>query len=146
MYRMRGSLRQNPGITIKYRGPLPNYGAGIQALLREATIGEMPHVDYVGLSHIPTVAQRGLAVDLAPLMAADGQTFEENGWTESLQSLGRFGGKQLALPMAVSMSVVYYNADLVRRVGGDPDNMPKDWDGIIELAGKIRALGPDYGI
>jgi multiple sugar transport system substrate-binding protein len=135
---------QNPGITINYRGPLPNYGAGIQALLREATVGEMPHVDYVGLSHIPTVAQRGLAVDLAPLMAADGQTFEENGWTESLQSLGRFGGKQLALPMAVSMSVVYYNADLVRKVGGDPDNMPKDWDGIIELAGKIRALGPDY--
>ena len=57
---------QNSGITIKYRGPLPNYGAGIQALLRESTIGEMPHVDYVGLGHIPTVAHRGLAVDLAP--------------------------------------------------------------------------------
>lgn len=135
---------QNPDIEIKYRAPLPNYGAGIQAMFREATVGDMPHVNYIGLSYLPSVAARGLAVDLAPLMAADGQTFDENGWTESLRTIGRADGKQLALPFAISMSVTYFNADLVREAGGDPDNMPADWDGIIRLAGKIRDLGPDY--
>jgi multiple sugar transport system substrate-binding protein len=135
---------QNPGITVTFRGAHKNYGENVQALLRDAVIGDMPHVDYLGLSHVPVVAQRGLAVDLAPLMKKDGETFEENGWTESLQSIGRADGKQLALPFAVSMSVVYYNADLVKQVGGDADNMPADWDGILDLASKIDALGPDY--
>ena len=134
---------QNPGVKITFRGPHKDYGAGLQALLREATVGDMPHVNYVGLSHVPVVADRGVAVDLAALMKADGSTFEQGGWTESLQSLGRAGGKQIALPFAVSMSLVYYNADLVKRAGGDPDAMPQDWDGLLKLAGKIRALGPE---
>ncbi len=135
---------QNPDVTVIFRGAHNTYSDNVQALLREATVGDMPHVNYLGLSYLPTIADRGLAVDLAPLMEAAGETFEENGWTESLQSVGRFGGRQLALPFAISMSLTYYNADLVRQVGGDPDNMPSDWDGIIELASAIDALGPDY--
>jgi len=134
---------QNPDIRIKFRAPHKDYGAGLQALLREATVGDMPHISYAGLSHVPVIADRGIAVDLGKLMQVDGATFEQNGWTESLQSLGRAGGKQIALPFAVSMSLVYYNADLVKKAGGDPDAMPRDWDGLLGLAGKIRALGPD---
>lgn len=134
---------QNPGITVKFRGPHKDYGAGLQALLREAVVGDMAHVDYVGLSHLPVVADRGIAVDLGELMKADGSTFEKNGWTPSLQSLGKAGGKQIALPFAVSMSLVYYNADLVKKAGGDPNAMPRDWDGLLALGGKIRALGSD---
>lgn len=135
---------RNPDVTVTFRGAQNNYGDNVQALLREAVVGDMPHVNYLGLSYLPTVADRGLAVDLAPLMEKDGETFEENGWTESLQSVGRNGGRQLALPFAISMSLTYYNADLVRQVGGDPENMPTDWDGIIALAGKIDDLGPDH--
>jgi multiple sugar transport system substrate-binding protein len=134
---------ENPGIRIKFRGPHKDYGAGVQALLRESVVGDMAHVNYVGLSHVPVVAERGITVDLAELMKAEGSTFEKHGWTESLQSLGRAGGKQIALPFAVSMSLVYYNADLVRKAGGDPNAMPSDWDGLLKLAGRIRALGPD---
>ena len=135
---------QNPDVTVTFRGPHNTYGDNVQALLREAVVGDMPHVNYLGLSYLPTIADRGLAVDLAPLMEAEGQTFEENGWTASLQSVGSFDGQQLALPFAISMSLTYYNADLVRQVGGDPDNMPTDWDGIVELAGQIDALDPDH--
>ena len=135
---------RNPDVTVSFRGAHNTYGDNVQALLRDAVVGDMPHVNYLGLSFLPTVADRGLAVDLAPLMENDGETFEENGWTESLQSVGRHGGQQLSLPFAISMSLTYYNADLVRQVGGDPDNMPTDWDGIIDLAGRIDDLGPDY--
>ncbi|MDQ8726835.1 extracellular solute-binding protein [Bradyrhizobium sp. LHD-71] len=134
---------ENPDIKIKFRGAHKDYTAGIQALLREAVVGEMAHVDYVGLSYVSTIDQRGLAVDLAPLMRADNSTFEKGGWTPPLQSLGKVGEKQLGLPFALSMSLVYFNADLVRKAGFDPAAMPRDWDGLLKVAGKVRALGPD---
>ena len=134
----------NPDITISFRGAHKDYGTGVQSLLRESVVGGMPHVDYIGLNYVPLVGERGLAADLAPLMENDGETFEQNGWTASLQTLGQAGGKQIGLPFAVSMPLVYFNADLVRQVGADPANMPTDWDGLIEIAGKIRELGPDY--
>lgn len=136
--------RDHPDVKVTYRGPHKDYGAGVQSLLREATVGGLPHVDYVGLSFTRVVSDRGLAVDLAPLMAADKSTFEAGGWTKALQGLGQVDGKQVALPFAVSSSIVYYNADLVRRAGGNPDDMPRDWDGFLALGGKVRALGPDY--
>jgi multiple sugar transport system substrate-binding protein len=136
--------RAHPDVKVVYRAPHKDYGAAIQSLLREATVGGLPHIDYVGLSFTRVVADRGLAVDLAPLMAADKSTFEAGGWSKALQGLGQVDGKQIALPFAVSSSIVYYNADLVRRVGGDPDTMPRDWDGILALAGKVRALGPEF--
>lgn len=39
---------------------------------------------------------------------------------------------------------VFYNADLVRQAGGDPDNLPSTWKGITALAKKIDALGKDF--
>lgn len=134
---------ENPDIKIKFRGPHKDYSAAIQGLLREATVGGMPHVDYVGLSYVPVVGERGVAVDLGPLMKAENSTFEKQGWTPSMQSIGQVDGRQIALPFAISMSLVYYNADLVKKVGADPDKMPTDWDGLLKIAGKIRALGPD---
>lgn len=135
---------QHPNVTVTYRGALPDYGAGIQALLRESLTNDMPDVTYVGISHIPTVANRGLHLDMAKLMEADGETFAAGGWSDSLQSIGRVNGEQVALPFAISMPVVYYNADLVKQVGGDPDNLPTDWDGLLDLSAKIAALGDDY--
>ena len=34
-----------------------------------------------------------------------------------------------------------YNADLVKKAGGDPDHMPDTWDGIMALAKQIKASG-----
>ncbi|MGF7163469.1 multiple sugar transport system substrate-binding protein [Rhodoligotrophos appendicifer] len=135
----------NPGISISYRGPQKDYDATIQALLRESITGEMPDVAYLGLNSFGVAADRGLAIDLAPLMAADKSTFEAGGWSASLQGIGQVGGKQVALPIALSMPVVYFNADLVKQAGGDPNNIPRDWNGLLELAAKIAALGNDVG-
>jgi multiple sugar transport system substrate-binding protein len=134
---------ENPDIRIRYRGPQKDYDAGIQALLREATTGDLPHIAYVGLANLRVAAESNIAIDLARLAAADGATLEAQGWTLPLQGLGQVDKRQIGLPFAVSMPVVYYNADLVRRAGGDPANMPRDWDGLLRLAGKIGALGGD---
>ena len=55
-------------------------------------------------------------------------------------SVGLVGGKQYGVGLAMSTPVIYYNADLVKRAGGDPDKFPTTWDGIIDLAKRIEAL------
>ncbi|BBK40917.1 ABC transporter substrate-binding protein [Allostella vacuolata] len=135
--------RENPDVKLTFRAPHKDYDIGIQSLLREAVTDDMPHVTYVGLNHMRVVKERGLAVDLAPLMEKDGSTFEAQGWTPPLQALGQVDRVQIGLPFAMSMPVIYLNADLVRRAGGDPATMPKDWDGLLDLAGRIGKLGPD---
>ncbi len=50
---------------------------------------------------------------------------------------------QYALPWTSSTPVMFYNRELVAQAGGDPDDMPTTWDGVIELAAAIDALGPE---
>ena len=57
--------------------------------------------------------------------------------------IGTASGKVYALPFAISLPIVYVNLDLAKKAGADPANLPKTWDGLIDLAKKIKALGPD---
>jgi multiple sugar transport system substrate-binding protein len=64
-----------------------------------------------------------------------------------MMEICKFGKETYGLPFAISMPVFFYNADLVRKAGGDPDNFPADWSGILKLGSKINALGSDiYGL
>jgi multiple sugar transport system substrate-binding protein len=60
-----------------------------------------------------------------------------------MMALSTFAGKPYGLSFAVSTPIVYFNEDLVRKAGGDPDKFPNTWDGIFELSRKIEALGND---
>jgi len=63
------------------------------------------------------------------------------GFSESILKLAQVKGKQVGLAFATSNPIMYYNADLVRAAGGNPDVPPKTWDEVIALGGKIKALG-----
>src|SRR5262249_55335512 len=56
-------------------------------------------------------------------------------------------GKLYGIPYSTSTPIVYFNLDLVRRAGGNPDDLPRDWAGIFALGRKIDALdGPTQGL
>jgi multiple sugar transport system substrate-binding protein len=65
------------------------------------------------------------------------------GYDPALLSLGQVNGKQVGIGFSLSTPIIYYNADLVRQAGGDPDKFPKTWDGIFSLARKIEATTPN---
>jgi multiple sugar transport system substrate-binding protein len=55
-------------------------------------------------------------------------------------------GAQFALPAAIDVSSVFYNKDLFRRAGLDPNAPPSTWDEILQAARAINDLGDDvYG-
>jgi multiple sugar transport system substrate-binding protein len=134
--------KQNPDIKIKFRAPYPGYGDALQAVLREAISDQLPEVTFQGLNRLRPLADRGIAVDLGPFIAKE-SSFEGQGWTPALRSLGIVYGKQYGLGFSASVPLMYINADLIRKAGGDPDNVPTDWESIITLAKKVDALGDD---
>lgn len=132
--------RREPGIRVNFI-TTPNYEEGTQLVLRQAATNQLPDLSYQGFNRLRVFAERGIAQDLAPLLARDGNPAAQ-GYTPSLLALAHFGGFQSGLAYAASNPISYYNADLFRRLGVDaePAAFPKTWDGVIALSARIEAL------
>ncbi len=133
-------MEENPDIKITFANPSATYEEGIQTIMRQAGTAEMPDVTFIGLNRLRMVNERDIPVDLAPFIAKDGNMAEQ-GFSDNILKLAQVKGKQVGLAFATSNPIMYYNADLVRKVGGNPDTSPKTWDEVIALSSKIKALG-----
>ncbi|QYD71752.1 ABC transporter substrate-binding protein [Paraburkholderia edwinii] len=137
-------MAANPDIRVTYRAPAPEYEQVLQTVLREAVAGTQPDVVMQGLNGIRTLSDQQIAAPLDGFIAAD-KGFATQGFDDALLHAGTVKGKSFALPFAVSLPVLYYNADLVERAGGDPAHLPATWDGVIALAHKIGSLDANTG-
>ena len=131
-------MEANPDITITIDGPAEGYAEGVQRLLRESVAGTAPDVAYVGLNRWRILEDRGLTQPLDGFMPEDPQAA---GYTPALLSLGQFEDTQHSLGTSASTLVMYVNPDLVEQAGGSMEDFPTTFDGIIELAAAIDALG-----
>lgn len=140
-------MKNNPDVKIEFLAPAAGYNEGQQQVLRAAVTGNLPDVYFSGYNLtaelVHTLAPRNQITDLGPFVAAEGgQAFLDENYTPQMAALGVVDGKQYGLPVNASSPIMYVNADLVRKAGGDPDHMPDTFDGLIELAGKIHATDP----
>ncbi len=138
--------KANPDIKIKFRGAYESYEDGSQKVLKEAITNRLPDVSFQGLNRVRILVERGIAQPLEPFIAKEAN-FEKDGYHKAMLDIGTYNGKVYGLPFAVSLPITYYNMDLVKKAGGDPENLPKTWDEVIVLAKKINALGDgSYGM
>lgn len=133
-------MAKHPDIAVVIDGPAESYAEGVQRLLRESVAGTLPDVAYVGLNRWRILEDRGLTRPLDPFIESDA-AFEAAGYTPALRSLGQYEGKQHALATSASTLVMYVNPDLVEQAGGSMEDFPTTFDGVIELAAEIDALG-----
>ncbi len=134
---------ENPDIRVKVRPASRNYETLIQDLLRSATIGQdLPDVAMHGLHRVRLLADRELVVPIEPFIKAE-PDWDSLGFVPAMQRLGNHRDRNYALSFGVSTMVIHYNADLVKKAGGNPENPPTTWPGIIDLAKRIDALGDD---
>jgi multiple sugar transport system substrate-binding protein len=138
-------MRANPGIAINFRAPAPSYDDGHQTMVRQAMTNQLPDVFYSGFHLLPelarTLARREQIVPLDALLAAEGEAFRRANYADRLLDLGKVDGQLYGLAFNASNPIVYFNADLVRRAGGNPDAFPQDWNGVIALASRINNPG-----
>ncbi|WP_105437078.1 ABC transporter substrate-binding protein [Neorhizobium sp. T25_13] len=133
-------MEENPDIKIQFANPSATYEEGIQLIMRQAGTAEMPDLTFIGLNRLRMVQERDLPVDLAPFIAKEGD-MGKLGFSDNILKLAQVKGKQAGLAFATSNPIMYYNADLVKAAGGNPDVPPKTWDEVIALGAKIKALG-----
>lgn len=136
----RRFMDMRPDIKVILDSPAVNYDDLVQQTLRQSITKQMPDVSHQGLNQIRPLASRGIALPLDRFIVDD-PVWKTIGVPDAMTSLAYYGGKTYALPLGIAVPVLFYNADLVKMAGEDPDSLPADWDGVIELGKKIRSLG-----
>ena len=114
----------------------------VQTTLRAAITGDLPDVLFVSPNLMRPLVDRALAVPLDQVGATP-DALERIGLVEGAGAVGTIEGKLYGLPFGVSTPVVAFNAELVRKAGGDPDHFPTTWPATIDLVKRISALEPN---
>jgi multiple sugar transport system substrate-binding protein len=139
-------MKAHPDVELKFRAPAKDYDEGHQAMLRAAITNQLPDIYFPGFDLmdelIDVLDKRGQIVDIGPRLAAEPADWRHANYTDAMIKLGQAHGKQYGLAVNASLPIMYFNADLVKKAGGDPAHMPDTWDGVIALAGKIAATSP----
>ena len=139
-------MKAHPDVEIKFRAPAKDYDEGHQSMMRAAVTNQLPDIYFPGFHLMgelaATLEKRGQIVDLGPKLAAEPAAWRQANYSDAMIKLGQVHGKQYGLAVNASLPIMYINADLVTKAGGDPAHMPDTWDGVIALAAKIKASSP----
>lgn len=134
-------------IEVVYAAPAQDYSDVHLRTLRASATDTLPDCVFSAYNQLPPMAEaldaRGQITDLGPLMKAEGEGWVEENYTERMLRPGQVDGTQWSIPFNASLIQWYYNADLFREAGLDPDAFPDTWDGIIEAALAIDAVGEE---
>lgn len=129
-----------PGVKVKIPPGPRSYDDLAQDILRRHTVGQaLPDLLVVG-SNQRLYAERGLIISLNPLLSAKPDLKLATA-SPIVREKGRVAGEIYGAALGVSIPVVMFNSELVRKAGGDMNALPRDWDGILGLARRINQLG-----
>jgi multiple sugar transport system substrate-binding protein len=132
-------MEKHPNIDIKFRAPSPDYEEAVQTAVRQSIAKQLPDIQFSGLQKLHDLTARKIIVPLEPFLEREGD-LKSLGYTDRLLALGQVDGKQYGMAFATSTPIIFYNAELVRRAGGNPEQLPSDWDSLIKLGGAIDKL------
>lgn len=138
----------NPNIKVNAVGvPSTDMTSRIQA---DLVAGRGPDVAQVVFDGLAFVADNLGAEALEDLVPADELKADFDGMSKNGLQLGVIDGKTYALPFTFSTPVLFYNADLFKAAGLDPDKPPRSWAEVeadaLAIQQKTKAHGFDSGI
>ena len=132
---------QHPDIEVKMRATYESYEDGTNTILREAVAGNLPDVTMQGLNRQAILVEKGIAKSLEPFIAREAD-FARDGYHKAMLDLGTFDSSVYGLPFSVSLPVGYYNMEVMAKAGiTDVGQLPKTWDEVVEICGKLREAG-----
>ncbi len=97
-----------------------------------AAAGNPPAVAYLGSRALPQLYENGLLFPI-PMSDADKALY----YPSVLRSV-TYDGKMLGLPIAMSTQALYWNKDLFRQAGLDPEKGPATWQELYDDAAAIK--------
>ncbi len=135
--------KAHPDIHVQARlVPLAQMG---QELIRALATGNVPDIATVDNPVVASFAAQGQLEEIGPDLAKLGLTgdkFYPGPWASVT-----WEGKVYGAPRASNTIALYYNADMFRKAGLDPDNPPKTWAELESAAEKLTdKAGKVYGL
>ncbi|HEC82892.1 MAG TPA: extracellular solute-binding protein [Firmicutes bacterium] len=129
--------RTHPGIDVKVE--TLTWQSGFEKIVMAFSSGDVPDLLELGSTWIGKFAAEGTLEDLSSLVEDMRADF-------MMWGLATFQGKTYGIPWLIGSRVLFYNRDLFRRGGLDPNEPPETWDDLLRCAREIDAVGEDiYG-
>lgn len=128
--------KENPDIKLKpvYAG---SYQDTITKALTAAKGGDAPHMAVILSTDMYTLIDEGLVVPFDELV----KTAEERAWMGSFypgfMKNSQTGGKTWGIPFQRSTVVMYWNKELFKEAGLDPEKPPATWNELVEMGKKL---------
>jgi sn-glycerol 3-phosphate transport system substrate-binding protein len=127
-----------------YKGTYPEVMTGAIAAFRAKQPPHIIQVFEVGTATM--MAAKGAVYPMYELMKDAGQSFEPSSYLPAV--VGYYTdtrGNMLSFPFNSSTPVLYYNKDLFKKAGLDPDSPPKTWPEMGTAGAKLQAAGVPCG-
>jgi sn-glycerol 3-phosphate transport system substrate-binding protein len=89
------------------------------------------------------LSPRGVIKPVDQLMQEQGMSLPKDDFIQSVREFYSRDGQLMAMPFNLSTPVLYYNRDILAKVGYSKDNFPHTWIEMEVLAKKIKKAGYD---
>ncbi|EJJ26402.1 ABC transporter substrate-binding protein [Rhizobium sp. CF142] len=125
---------QHNGITIEYR--LIQFDDVVTEAMRAYATGQAPDIIAVDNPEHALFSSRGAFLDLSDMIKNSKVIKPENYFPGPLKSV-EWDGKYFGVPKATNTIALYYNKDMFKAKGLDPNKPPQTWDELVEDARKL---------
>jgi sn-glycerol 3-phosphate transport system substrate-binding protein len=127
-----------------YKGTYPETMNAAIAAFRANTAPAIVQVFEVGTATM--MAAKGAIKPVYELMAETGEPFDPNAYLAAVTGYySTADGKMLSLPFNSSTAITYWNKDVFKKAGLDPEKPPRTWPEWFEMAKKLHAVSPNCG-
>lgn len=134
----------NPDITVEYR--VVPFDDLVQESLRAFATGQAPDIVSFDNPDFAMFSSRGAMLDITDRVKNSTVIKTDAYFAGPLNSVS-WDGKLFGLPKYTDTIGLFYNKDLFRKAGLDPETPPKTWDELLEAARKLNDPANNvYGI
>jgi sn-glycerol 3-phosphate transport system substrate-binding protein len=130
-------------IVPSYKG---NYTETVTAAIFAFRSRSQPAIVQVNeIATATMMAARGAIYPVFELMRDQSEAFAPTAYLPAVTSYYTDGGNMLSFPFNASTPILYYNKNLFRSAGLDPETAPKTWPEVGAAAKRLRAAGAACG-
>lgn len=135
---------KNPDIKVVYRQI--HFDDVTSEAMRAYSTGQAPDIIAIDNPEHALFASHGVFLDLTDRIANSKVIHKEDYFPGPLASV-TWDGKLYGVPKATNTIALYYNADMFKAKGLDPDKPPQTWDELVDAARKLNDPAKNiYGI
>lgn len=129
-------MKEHPNISVEavYSG---NYQETIAKCMTALRGGEPPHIAVILSTDMFSLIDEDAIVSYDELLKTDGDKTWINSFYPAFMKNSQTGGKTWGIPFQRSTLVMYWNKDMFKEAGLDPDKAPANWDEMLAFAQKL---------